>query len=76
MKVFFDIEKDDWILPILVNRFSYLALMKTRAKHIIIVVGILVAYLAVTNNQNDTRRMRGFTFNIADYQEIRFNTTK
>lgn len=37
---------------------------------------MFVAYLAVTNNQTDQRRLRGFSFNIADYQEVKFNTTK
>ena len=49
--------------------------MKTIAKHIIITVGLFVAYLAVTNNQTEQRRLRAFAFNIADYQEQTIKTT-
>lgn len=50
--------------------------IKAMSKGIIITVGLFVAFLAVTNNQNDQRRLRGFTFNIADYNEQKYYTTK
>jgi len=33
------------------------------AKRIIIITGVFVGFLAITNNQTDLRRIRGFQFN-------------
>lgn len=47
--------------------------IKRQAKNTIIIVGLFVAYLAVTNNQTNQRRLRGFQFNIADYKTTTIN---
>lgn len=46
------------------------------SKKIIIIVGIWVAFLAVTNNQTQTRKLRNFQFRSTTEQIIKFNTTK